>query len=200
MQPHPVHGNVNVNAATQHQYPNIHTTTTAQQPGFNPNQSYYQGQFVNQQSMMGQPAMVAMPVYMDQMNRQTGVPGHIMRGMWSDSLFDCFDSMGICLLSTFIPCWRWALTLERSKLMKFTTALLLMGLPWLVIWICQIVDWSIHQEYVLLGVLFCEILVLMLGTVYRGKIREQYQIPGNACEDCLMHSFCNCCAVSQEAR
>ena len=39
-----------------------------------------------------------------------------------------------------------------------------------------------------------------LGVWYRRAIRDRYDIPGSCCEDCLLHTFCRCCAVAQEAR
>ncbi|CAN8312226.1 unnamed protein product [Cochlearia groenlandica] len=36
--------------------------------------------------------------------------------------------------------------------------------------------------------------------IYRGKMRAQYNIEGSACGDCLKHSFCELCALTQEYR
>lgn len=51
-----------------------------------------------------------------------------------------------------------------------------------------------------LPALLCNLITIALGTAYRGKIRARFGIDGSTCGDCLLHTFCNCCAVAQEAR
>lgn len=40
----------------------------------------------------------------------------------------------------------------------------------------------------------------MYSCFYRTKIRKQYNLPQSASGDCLVHCFCECCALCQEYR
>jgi Cys-rich protein (TIGR01571 family) len=48
--------------------------------------------------------------------------------------------------------------------------------------------------------IICNIITIVLGARYRGRIRKQFDIPGSACGDCMAHTCFPCCAISQEAR
>lgn len=48
--------------------------------------------------------------------------------------------------------------------------------------------------------ILCNLIVIIVGTKYRGQLRARFGIPGSVFEDCLSHTFCRCCAVAQEAR
>ena len=55
------------------------------------------------------------------------------------------------------------------------------------------------------GLYFCaNIGIGIMGCVSRGQIRNKYSITtgdcADSCSDCLLHSFCTCCALSQEWR
>jgi len=144
-----------------------------------------------------------------------GVAGHVVRGMWTDSLFDCFDSGVICLLSLFFPCVRWSMTISRAKYLTLPVALLLFALPYVVVQGCYTylsiaypdtygTDANPTYDGVYIALMsvmsFCQVLGVVIGAYYRNKIRKDYQIPGNAVEDCAMHLCCQCCAIAQEAR
>eukprot|EP00013_Stygamoeba_regulata_P013702 CAMPEP_0177683136 /NCGR_PEP_ID=MMETSP0447-20121125/31628_1 /TAXON_ID=0 /ORGANISM="Stygamoeba regulata, Strain BSH-02190019" /LENGTH=348 /DNA_ID=CAMNT_0019192679 /DNA_START=239 /DNA_END=1285 /DNA_ORIENTATION=- len=53
--------------------------------------------------------------------------------------------------------------------------------------------WSLLQCFTLCGNAF-------LGAYYRSHLRARYNIPGNIINDCLLHTVCPCCAVTQEYR
>ncbi|KAI7745230.1 hypothetical protein M8C21_029918 [Ambrosia artemisiifolia] len=36
--------------------------------------------------------------------------------------------------------------------------------------------------------------------IYRSKLRQQYMLPEQPCNDCLVHCCCECCALCQEYR
>lgn len=65
-----------------------------------------------------------------------GVAGHVIRGIWSDGIFDCFDSGVICLLSLFFPCIRWSMTISRAKYLTLPAALIIFALPYLIVQGC----------------------------------------------------------------
>jgi Cys-rich protein (TIGR01571 family) len=115
---------------------------------------------------------------------------------------------------------RFAQTVSRARLTTMAMALLMYGLPWLLVIIFYSIDmnYSTTYEYeydqygrqvrVTRGALawavalagICNMIMVFVGCTYRGKIREQFGIQGSSCEDCLLHSFCTLCAVTQEAR
>jgi Cys-rich protein (TIGR01571 family) len=151
---------------------------------------------------------------------QPGVPGHIVRGNWSDSVFDCFTHVSSCLLTCFFPCIRWAQTVKRANLMSFWGALFLYSIPALAAFCISVYfstltgdgynvtfdnDYYYGQYSSLIVPLYVvlvisNIFVVVLGAVFRSKLREKYQIPGSGCEDCFWHFCCSCCAIAQEAR
>ena len=54
-----------------------------------------------------------------------------------------------------------------------------------------------------LGFLFFIVgfIVLALNRAYlRTALRDKLHIKGSICGDCVLHSFCSCCAICQEAR
>lgn len=164
-----------------------------------------------------QPVVVAQP----------GVPGHLIQGTWSDSICDCFTNIPICLLSLFLPCYRWAMTVKRANLMSFWGAFLLYTIPaGAVFGITLYFDilasrgenisgqyqrydpnygyyrTTYNNTFVALYVIIslCNLFVLILGTIFRSRIRQKYFIPGSNCEDFFWHCCCPCCATAQEAR
>lgn len=95
---------------------------------------------------------------------------------------------------------RFAQTMQRVHMLTFMRALLLFGLPWLLMYALQFAMQPHLMNYLIGPAIACNIIVVWVGTIYRGKLRDRYQIPGSGCEDCLMHTFCRCCAIAQEAR
>jgi len=150
-----------------------------------------------------------------------GQPGHLARtGAWSDGFCDCLNHCESLLVACCVAPARWAQTVSRARLMGFGQALLLYGIPWLLVIIMYSVDVNYSNTYVYDpydpynyqkrrgGVLawaiaiaaICNMFTIFLGCTYRQKLRAQYGIQGSACEDCLMHTFCPLCAITQEAR
>lgn len=119
-----------------------------------------------------------------------GQPGHLPRGIWSDGICDCFDSWSICLLAWLISPIRWAQTIERVNYMTFINALLVYGLPWIIFYICYVVEAATNVVYMSIPASICTVIQIVLGIQYRQKLRDQYQIQGSCCEDCLLHTFC----------
>ena len=142
-------------------------------------------------------------------------PGHLLHGAWSDGIFDCFDSGVICLLSLFLPCVRFAQTVSRLRFLPFPTALLLHGLPYVAYTVLYVAinvaypqtygtdtnpDYSAAYIALLVVMMAAHLAYVLVGTVYRGRLRREYGIEGNGCEDFCWHLCCNCCAIAQEAR
>ncbi|XP_027098060.1 protein PLANT CADMIUM RESISTANCE 2 [Coffea arabica] len=99
-------------------------------------------------------------------------------GTWSTGLYDCSSDVPNCCLTLWCPC----VTLGR---------------------IAGIVDkGSTSREacgalYAVLNVLGCACLHSRL---YRSRLRKQYNLPATPCGDCLVHFFCEPCALCQEHR
>ena len=91
-------------------------------------------------------------------------------GEWSTGLFGCFDDITICLLSYFVPCYQAGKNAE-----------------------------AVGESCILWGLLYW-LFSPIAGMIIRGKIRESKGIEGSAIIDLLLHWFCVCCAVAQEAR
>jgi Cys-rich protein (TIGR01571 family) len=176
------------------------------------------GQPQPQSYTTGPPMAYAQPVVAGSGVMVAGQSGHLPRtGQWSDGLCDCFNHCESLLVAWCVPPVRWAQTVSRAKLMGFGQALLAFGLPWLLVLIFFSISWNTNTscEYDRYGYYVCtttpttwafgvagvcNFLTVILGCTYRGKIRQQYGIQGSACEDCLMHSFCYLCAITQESR
>jgi len=64
-------------------------------------------------------------------------------------------------------------------------------------------NWSKHNRVVVaVGgvILICSLWILILSVRSRRRLRELHRIPGSRMEDCLLHTFCRTCALTQEAR
>jgi Cys-rich protein (TIGR01571 family) len=164
------------------------------------------------------PGAVAVPVgYVGQITPGGVAQGRIPYGVWSDGVCDCLSHCESCLVTYFLMPFRWAKTVERSRLNTFAMAMALYGLPWLLMIIFFFVNWSTvsvdttynHRDttedvnYFGWAIWLCfaaNFFMIWLGVVYRQKLRTMYHIPGSGMEDCLLHTFCRFCAVAQEAR
>jgi len=128
-----------------------------------------------------------------------GQPGHINRnGSFYDGLCDCFNSFSICMLSWCIPPYRFALTHSRAVLGDFNNLLMLYGIPWVLFIIFYILI-SVSPWF-FLAAISCNFFIIALAMNYRLKLRTKYNIRGDQCEDCMVHSFCSCCGIAQEGR
>ena len=144
-----------------------------------------------------------------------GTPGHIARGVWSDGIFDCFDSASICVVALFLPFLRWSTTVSRLRYLSFGGALAVSA-PLFLLYTALYVYLNVAypgtygtdavESY---GAIYFVLLSLMVaahlsfvavGAYYRGKMRAEYGVRGNGAEDCCWHLCCGCCAIAQEAR
>jgi len=91
---------------------------------------------------------------------------------WQNGLFGCFNNVGMCVVTYFVPCFTFGKNAEAlgESCPMYGCAYLVPGLN-----------------------LYC------LATV-RGRIRDQKGIPGSCCNDLLLVWFCNFCTLIQEGQ
>jgi len=125
-------------------------------------------------------------------------------GKWNNELYSFCDNFSICSLTLLCAPYRWSLTVSSASLLTFAVAFLIMTPFWMIYEIGIFVQFDTHIKAINIMLaaawVSCALLVTMLGCVYRGRIRDQYHIPGDQCEDCITWLFCPCCAIAQEAK
>ncbi|XP_075504307.1 protein PLANT CADMIUM RESISTANCE 2-like [Primulina tabacum] len=98
---------------------------------------------------------------------------------WSTGLFDCFSDVENCCVTCWCPC----ITFGQ---------------------IAEIVDQgssSCAQNGALYAVIACVTACpCCYSCLYRSKMRENYSLHESPCGDCLVHFFCESCALCQEYR
>ncbi|KAL5827910.1 hypothetical protein ACOSQ4_019707 [Xanthoceras sorbifolium] len=110
---------------------------------------------------------------------QSHQPFQQNKGAWSSGLCDCFSDCSGCCLTCWCPC----ITFGR---------------------ISEIVDKGSSSCGVNGAIYF--LLQLLIGCAccyscfYRSKMREQFNLEESPCGDCLVHCFCEECALCQEYR
>ena len=91
---------------------------------------------------------------------------------WRHGICGCFDNVGLCIITYFVPCYTFGKNAE-----------------------------AVGESCFLCGLLYFVPLVDIVALLtVRGKIRENSGIPGGCCEDLLMILFCHFCALVQEAQ
>ncbi|KAL5006728.1 hypothetical protein ScPMuIL_015534 [Solemya velum] len=93
-------------------------------------------------------------------------------GDWQYGLFGCFNDIGLCIITYFVPCYTAGKNAEAVGESCITYGILSILGP------C--------------GIYF--------RAKIRGQIRDQKSIPGGMGGDCLLHWFCAICALIQEAQ
>ncbi|XP_050231365.1 protein PLANT CADMIUM RESISTANCE 3-like [Mercurialis annua] len=97
---------------------------------------------------------------------------------WSTGICDCSSDLRTCCMSCLCPCvifGRVADILDKGKTSTATSGAL----------------------YVILA---CIAGPCLVSAPYRSKLRRQYNIEGSRPRDCLVHCFCDPCALAQEYR
>lgn len=95
---------------------------------------------------------------------------------WSSGIFDCDQDCGSFVLGCCCPCIQYGTNMDI--LSKSGCA-------------------GPCCSYYCLACVGCHCII---GSSGRGNIRNRYLIPGDGCEDCLLHYFCIPCVLSQEYR
>ncbi|XVE85446.1 hypothetical protein DITRI_Ditri17bG0091800 [Diplodiscus trichospermus] len=98
---------------------------------------------------------------------------------WSVGFCDCFSDIKTCCLAWWCPCVAFGR-------------------------IAQIAD-NGSTSCGTSGALYTLIVLLTgrgcwLSCFYRTKMRKQYMLKGGGCGDCMLHTFCETCALTQEYR
>ena len=120
-------------------------------------------------------------------------------GEWSNGVTDCTTDCAYCVPAFFMPCWGYG----RNKQ--------LMGESW---WnaccvhclgcftgICICIACSNRttvRDPLLVRVPACRGQLMSIAWEYFLQIRARFNIPGTKTNDCLLHTFCTCCALVQE--
>ncbi|PVD38996.1 hypothetical protein C0Q70_01621 [Pomacea canaliculata] len=95
-----------------------------------------------------------------------------MASDWQHGLFGCFDNLGLCIISYFIPCYQFGKNAEAVGESCFGCGL----------------------AYI------CPIANIIAAIKIRGKIREQKGIAGSTIGDLVLFCFCPLCTLVQEAQ
>ena len=92
--------------------------------------------------------------------------------VWQHGLFGCFDNIGICIITYFIPCYTFGKNAETTG-----------------------------EDCILCGILYAIFPIdLIVHFMIRQKIREMRYIDGSPLEDLLTVLCCWPCALCQEAQ
>ncbi|KAK6165841.1 hypothetical protein SNE40_022675 [Patella caerulea] len=95
-----------------------------------------------------------------------------MSAEWQHGLFGCFDNIGLCIISYFVPCYTFGKNSE-----------------------------AVGEGCFLCGLMYIIPIANIVAAIkIRGKIREQRGIAGSTFNDLLMICCCTLCALVQEAQ
>jgi len=133
---------------------------------------------------------------------QVGEEGHLPKGSWSDSLFDCTGNYCICFLATCCPCIQFGMTINRAfPIIGFFQPC---GLYFMLLIVFGVLWWLggvfLPFEYLWIPACILYLPLSVLGAWYRTKIRNKYDIMGSIIWDTVVHWFCEPCSIAQEAR
>nr|XP_006823675.1 PREDICTED: protein PLANT CADMIUM RESISTANCE 2-like [Saccoglossus kowalevskii] len=95
-----------------------------------------------------------------------------MSGKWNHGLCGCFNDLGLCIVTYFVPCYTAGKNAEA------------VGEGCLL-----------HTLLYLVPIVHC-----ICAAQIRGKIRHDRSIKGSNLNDMLMHCFCPYCSLTQEAQ
>ncbi|KAB8087644.1 cell number regulator 2 isoform X1 [Oryza sativa Japonica Group] len=98
---------------------------------------------------------------------------------WSTDLFDCFDDSSNCFMTWLCPCITFgqiAEIVDRGSSSCGTSG-------------------SLYALVFLVTGCSC-----IYSCIYRSKLRSQYGLQETPCPDCLVHLWCEPCALCQEYR
>ncbi|KAK9074552.1 hypothetical protein SSX86_007150 [Deinandra increscens subsp. villosa] len=105
--------------------------------------------------------------------------GVVYGSQWSSGLCDCTTDVSNCCITCWCPCITFGQIAEIAD--KGTTSCAVHGVLYTI----------------LLTVTGCQFIY---SCMYRSKIRQQYMLPEDPCNDCLLHFCCEPCAMCQEYR
>ncbi|KAG7591715.1 Zinc finger CCHC-type [Arabidopsis thaliana x Arabidopsis arenosa] len=124
------------------------------------------------------------PVMLEDKNGSAYPPQHLhakphAEGEWSTGFCDCFSDCKNCCITFWCPCITFGQVAEIVD--RGSTS-------------CGTAGALYALLYVVTG------CACFYSCFYRGKMRAQYNIRGDDCTDCLKHSFCELCSLTQQYR
>ncbi|GKB89358.1 cell number regulator 10 [Tanacetum coccineum] len=134
--------------------------------------AYGQPPLAPPQAAYGQPPMA---------QYATGVPPQLMvsNGKWSTGLCDCTDDVSNCCITCWCPCITFGQIAEIAD--RGTTSCGVHGALYTVIAVFTGCQW-------------------IYSCMFRSKMRQQYMLADEPCNDCILHCCCESCALCQEYR
>lgn len=118
-------------------------------------------------------------------------PAPIVRGEWTSKWYDCFNHLDSCVMAFCLTFWAWPKAFAAGGVGTFKS----MFITSLIL----VFFWFVGQAFFPIMIIVA-IVYIALATRYRSKLRAKFEIPGNMCSDCMLHTFCNPCAVAQEMK
>jgi len=103
------------------------------------------------------------------------------QGPWSTGLFDCFDDLQNCFITWFCPSitfGRIAGIVDKGEISSCKSGVIYSLLEWVPVAHCA----------------------PLYSFRYRSKLRQQYSLKEAPYDDCIVHFFCEHCALCQEYR
>ncbi|XVF85413.1 hypothetical protein PTKIN_Ptkin17bG0116100 [Pterospermum kingtungense] len=98
---------------------------------------------------------------------------------WSVGFCDCLSDMKTCCIACWCPCITFGQIAEIVD--KGSTSCGASGALYTLI-------------------MFITGCPCLYSCFYRSKLRKQYMLKGGGCGDCMLHCFCETCALTQEYR
>eukprot|EP00736_Rhodelphis_marinus_P009050 Rmarinus@m.19918 len=121
-------------------------------------------------------------------------------GKWTSGLFDCLQNFPLSCFACWCGCFRWAQTLHRSEIMRYSRALGIFLTLLVISGVAVELTSYFLGQWSLLTRLMCSVVYALLLGYYRGLLRQKYQIEGSSIGDFCTHFWCACCGLVQEAR
>ncbi|KAM7487325.1 hypothetical protein LguiB_024809 [Lonicera macranthoides] len=108
---------------------------------------------------------------------------------WSSGLFDCLDDVNNCCKTFWCPCITFgqiAEILNEGQTPWFEQGLVCGIFAWMGV-VAALPIFTCHTSF-------------PYSCWYRAKMRKKFKLRGSYLSDCVIHCFCECCAICQEYR
>ncbi|CAI9278478.1 unnamed protein product [Lactuca saligna] len=111
----------------------------------------------------------------------TGIPTPpiVSASQWSTGLFECDSDVSNCCITCWCPCIPLGQIAEITD--KGSTSCVVHGTLYTILLVLTGCQW-------------------IYSCMYLSKMRQQYLLPEEPCNDCLVHFCCEPCAMCQEYR
>ncbi|CAG9460788.1 unnamed protein product [Pedinophyceae sp. YPF-701] len=108
---------------------------------------------------------------------------------WMTGMYECSGDPEVCKRAVFMPC---SLVARNRRLLTSEVEVGSQSAIWCVAGFC------VGFPFLVFG--GCAAAALCGTSETRSEIRRKYRLREEPCGDCLVHSFCLCCAIAQEQR